>query len=154
MTDSESARLLAEKFIDFQPRTSAEVRRKLTRAGYEEDVIEKVIADLERAELLDDSRFSAEWVESRSRRKGLGKVRLAAELRQKGVEKAMVDEAVAEIDPESELRIAISLARKRVSPGDSSDPAVKRKLAAYLQRRGYNWEIIQQVFGELFANEG
>src|SRR5690242_13365697 len=146
MAPLESARLLAEKYIDFQPRTSAEVRRKLVRAGYEEEVVESVVADLQRAELLDDSRFSADWVESRSRRKGLGKMRLAAELRQKGVDKAQVDEAVAEIDPEAELKAAISLARKRVSSGELRDPAAKRKLAAYLQRRGYNWEIIQQVF--------
>ena len=154
MTPLESARLLAEKYIDFQPRTAAEVRRKLARAGYEEDVVETVVADLERAELLDDSRFSADWVESRSRRKGLGKIRLAAELRQKGVDRKQIDEATSELDPAAELKSALALVRKRVSPGDSADPSAKRKLAAYLQRRGYNWEIIQQVFSELFANEG
>jgi regulatory protein len=153
MTALESARLLAENYIDHQRRTSAEVRRRLTKSGFEEDVVEAVVADLERAGLLDDSKFSADWVESRSRRKGFGKLRLASELRQKGVDKSNVDEAVAEIDPDMELQAAISLARKRVSPTDSGDPAVKRRLAGYLQRRGYNWEIIQQVFTEVFANE-
>src|SRR5262245_18968980 len=128
MSPLESARLLAEKFIDDQTRTSAEVRRKLARAGYEEDVIESVVSDLERAELLDDSRFSADWVESRSRHKGFGKLRLAAELRQKGIDKKVVDEATAEIDPDSEAKAALSLAQKRLSDAKSTDPAAKRKL--------------------------
>jgi regulatory protein len=153
MTPVESARFVAENYIDYQPRTSAEVRRRLAKSGYEEEVVETVVADLENAGLLDDSKFSADWVESRSRRKGFGKLRLASELRQKGVDKSQVDKAVAEIDPEAELQAAISLARRRVSPADSGDPAAKRRLAGYLQRRGYNWEIIQQVFAEVFANE-
>src|ERR1044071_5115614 len=128
MTPLESARLIAEKYIDFQPRTSAEVRRKLARAGFEEDVVESVMSDLERAELLDDSRFSADWVESRSRRKGFGKMRLAAELRQKGVDKKQIEEATSEIDPEAEVKAALSLAQKRILPQDYTDPAARRKL--------------------------
>ena len=64
-----------------------------------------------------------------------------------------MDEAVAEIDADAELQAAIDLARRRVSPELFTDPAAKRRLAGYLQRRGYNWEIIQQVFAQVFANE-
>jgi regulatory protein len=153
MSDLDSARLLAENYIDYQPRTSAEVRRRLAKSGFAEAVVEAVVSDLERAGLLDDSRFSAEWVESRSRKKGLGKLRLAAELRQKGVGRDQIEAAVSEIDAKAELNAAVALAGKRISPGDLGDPSAKRRLAGYLQRRGYNWEIIQQVFAEVFANE-
>ncbi len=152
MTELEQARLLAERYIDYQPRTSAEVRRRLAKGGFTEEVMEQVVADLERAGLLDDSRFSADWVESRNRRKGLGRVRLAAELRQKGVSREQAEEALQDLDPETELEGALELARKRVSSYPPEDPSSKRRLAAFLQRRGYGWDTIEQVFVRLYAN--
>lgn len=157
----ESAKMLAVNYIDFAPRTVSEVRRRLAKAQYEEDVIEDVIADLLRAELLDDTKFSADWVESRSRSKRLGRTRLAAELRQKGVARDEVAQALADLDPASELAAALELARKRIPESERDElntPAeragAQRRLAGYLQRRGYKWEIIEQVFARIFANDG
>ncbi len=152
MTDLDAARLLAERYIDYQPRTSAEVRRRLARGGFVEEVVEQVVADLERAGLLDDSRFSADWIESRNRSKGIGRRRLAAELRQKGVSYEQTEEALQELDPEAEREGALQLARKRIGSADPSDPDIRRRVAAFLQRRGYGWEIIEEVFAKLLAN--
>ena len=173
-----AARRLAENYIDYQPRTSAEVRRRLGRGGFGEDIVERVVTELESAGLLDDARFSYAWVESRARRKGLGSARLAAELRTKGVAKEETESALQQLDAESEFQNALVIARKRLGTPttqrpihpttehedeieDEDEPILdtqypipeeKRRLAAYLQRRGYNWEIIQQVFAELFQN--
>ena len=156
----ESAKQLAVDYIDYAARTVAEVRRRLARAGYEQEVIDDVIADLERAELLNDEKFSGDWVESRARSKKLGRTRLAAELRQKGVSQEDADRALQDVDPNTELAAAVELARKRLRTeqiakltGRAELAAEKRRLAGYLQRRGYNWEIIEQVFAKLFAND-
>jgi regulatory protein len=179
------ARQAAERFIDYQARSSAEVRRRLGRAGFDEDVVERVVSELESAGLLDDAQFSAAWVESRARSKKIGPSRLAAELRQRGISKEDTESALEQLDPDSALQNALALARKKLgveeiggrgeaaSPerptalpaerpvsSDRSDsprtihpsPEEKRRLAAFLQRRGYNWDIIQQVFAELFQN--
>ena len=169
------ARQVAERFIDYQPRTSAEVRRRLGRAGFDEEVVERVVAELESAGLLDDSQFSADWVESRARSKKIGPSRLAAELRRKGISREDADSALEQLDSDSALQNALSLARKRLGveeqgsggegetggrgdaetperPVSHPSPEEKRRLAAFLQRRGYNWDIIQQVFAELFQN--
>ena len=114
MTEYESARIVAERYIDYQPRTTAEVRRRLARTGLDSDVVEQVISDLESAGLLDDTRFSADWVESRSRSKKYGSKRLASELRAKGVGKEQTDAALEQLDPEAELSTALALARKRL----------------------------------------
>lgn len=159
MDARESAKMLAINYIDFAPRTVAEVRRRLTKAGYAEEVVEDVIADLIRAELLDDTKFSADWVESRSRAKRLGRARLGAELRRKGVAREEVDRALGDLDPDAELAAALELARKRVSAADMEESAAaeraaeRRRLAGYLQRRGYKWEIIEQVFARMFAKD-
>ena len=161
MDDYSAARLLAERYIDYQRRTSAEVRRRLGRGGFEEDLVERVVAELEVAGLLDDAKFSVDWVESRARRKGFGASRLASELRARGISKEETESALEQLDADSELENALALARKRLGlPLDTHQaahpaactPDDKRRLAGYLQRRGYNWGIIQQVFTALFQN--
>src|SRR5438067_6533358 len=114
MEEYRSARIIAERFIDYQPRTSAETRRRLERGGFGPEVIEQIVNDLQAAGLLDDAKFSEEWVESRSRRKGLGPSRLAAELRAKGISKVETEAALEQLDPESEFQIALAIARKRL----------------------------------------
>jgi len=153
MNDYETARDVALRYLDYAPRTGAEVRRRLARDDFSEEVIGAVIADLERAGLLDDARFSRDWVESRQRRKGFGRVRLADELRRKGVDREQIDEAVDTMNEEAEFAAALALARQRLSPAQRHDTGARRRLAAYLQRRGYNWEIIEKVFAQVFAND-
>lgn len=155
---TEAAKQLALSYIEFQPRTRAEVERRLARAEFEPDVIASVLEDLERAGLVDDARFSQEWVESRARRKKFGRARLAMELRRKGVDRQQVEQAVSGMDEAAEVAAALELAAKRWSADSAeADPAergaARRRLAAYLQRRGYKWDIIEQVFARLFAKE-
>ena len=152
MCDATSARILAEKYIDYQPRTSAEVRRRLAKAGFDAEIVDSVVDDLERAGLLDDSKFSADWVESRTRTKKLGRIRLASELRARGVRREDAEGAIQSIDSETELASALALAKKKHPLDSPLDRDEKRRLTAYLQRRGFNWEIIEQVFARLLTN--
>ncbi len=152
MNDYETARQIALRYADYAPRTTAEVRRRLERAQIPAEIIETVLADLERMGMLDDDRFSRDWVESRSRRKGLGPGRLTRELREKGIAPDLAEQAARETDPESCLQAALALARRRLRAENPADPAVKRRLAALLQRRGHDWETIEKVFSVLNAN--
>lgn len=148
----ETAREIALRFIDFQPRTSREVRNRLMRAKFEEDVVDSVVADLERAGLLNDSEFSEAWVESRARSKGIGRRRLASELIKRGVDKSAIQSALETLPEEAEIQNAMQLAEKKAKSDDLTDPAARRRLAGFLQRRGYNWGIIEQVFEKMGAN--
>lgn len=152
ITNYEKALQAALTYLDYQSRTRREVERRLLRAGYEADDIEAVLHELELAGYVNDERYSSEWVESRGQRHGIGRTRLAQELMRKGVDKETTDQALSELDPETEFTQALELARKRAGVILAPDPAQKRRLAAFLQRRGYNWSIIEQVFSKLFAN--
>ena len=148
------ARLLAENYIDYAPRTRREVEKRLQRAEYDSEIIHAVLNDLENANLINDTEFSALWVENRSRSKKLGRTRLSNELRLKGVDKETVQAAVEELSVDDELTTALSLAQKKWKEGDERDTAGKRRLAGFLLRRGYNWSIIEQVFSMLSSNMG
>src|SRR5207302_1426518 len=48
---------LALRFLGYRARSRAEVRRRLGRKGYEEEIIEHVIDRLTQGGLIDDSQF-------------------------------------------------------------------------------------------------
>ena len=148
----EEARQIAVRFIDYAPRTRVEVERRLSRGKYDEELIDAVVEDLVRAGLIDDSAFSSQWIESRARSKKLGRARLATELLRKGIDRATVDEALQDLDAEQELEAATIMAQRRFEGQDLSDPATRRRAAAFLQRRGYKWHTVEQVFARIAPN--
>jgi SOS response regulatory protein OraA/RecX len=73
------------RFLEARSRSVAEVRRRLTRAGYREELVRAAIERLEELGVLDDEAFAAQWVESRDRAHPRGEHALMQELRQKGI---------------------------------------------------------------------
>jgi regulatory protein len=139
-------------YLAYRPRTEQEVRSRLRRAGHTPEVIAQVMAKLHEWRYLDDADFARRWVESRTAQKPRGKRLLQQELRQKGVAAETAREviAAAEVD---EASAAEALARKRLTSYAGNDPqAVRRKLSAYLARRGYGYDVvrgaIERVLGE------
>lgn len=152
MNDAQSARAMAEAFIAHSPRTAAEVLRRLRRAGFDDDIAARTVADLSRAGLIDDRAFARAWVESRSRSKGYGHVRLETELRRKGVDSDIIGEALELVEPEREQATARAVAIRLLGGADIADYGVRRRLAGFLHRRGYSWETIEQVMADIASN--
>lgn len=149
MVDREKALQIAYHYLDYSPRTRWEIHRKLIQSGFEKDVVEDTLNELERIDLINDRVYCERWVESRFESKGYGKVRLEAELRQRGVDKDVIHEALQKLTEEEEITKALTLASKQLSSGSSIKLDEKRKLFAFLQRRGYNTGIIEKVFSQL-----
>jgi regulatory protein len=61
-------------------RAAAELRQRLRTVGYEQNIIDTVLADLERTGLVDDAEFARMWVAERTA-VGTGRHRLQWELR-------------------------------------------------------------------------
>lgn len=121
-----------------------EIEKKLVQAHYRPAVVEMVLYKLEREGLLDDADFSRQWVEARSGKK-LGPRRIARELRMKGVSSGEIEEALEEMDEETLLEDAATLARKgfeRAKAGEDPRKTAQR-ISGMLARRGYNWDIIR-----------
>jgi len=140
----EKAKQRALGLIAYRPRTVLEVKRRLLRAGVDEDAVEEVIAALRTAGLLDDEAFSTAWVESRLEASPRSKRMIAWELRQKGVSDAVIESQLENVSDEAAgyqlaLRFVPKLA-KLVTAGER-----RNKLSAYLARRGFSYDIIQDV---------
>ena len=64
----QKAKDAAYYYLSFRARSVKEVRDKLAQKDYAAEIIEQVVADLERQQLLDDRDFARRWVEARLRR--------------------------------------------------------------------------------------
>jgi regulatory protein len=94
-------------------------------------------------------------VESRHHGRGLARRALAQELRTKGVDAALIDEAVGRLDAEQEEATARELvARKlRSTRGLDRDKRLRR-LAGLLARKGYSEGLALRVVRQALEEEG
>jgi regulatory protein len=159
ITHADEARRALEsagRLLQSRPRSSREIEQRLARSGFEDAVIVSTLAKLTRLELIDDADFARQWVESRSRSRPKGVRAIRSELAQKGVDRERIDDAVADISRDDELAlarkaIAARIGRAAIPTDASARTAVYRRMAAFLQRRGFNWETVKSVLAEHFG---
>jgi regulatory protein len=140
----------AIRLLSYRARSVEELRKKLSERGYSSRVIERVIGDFLRAGLLDDRSFAMAFARSRLSQKTMGKRLLRQEVMKKGIPGDLAEEAVEEAFGErEETDLALELGRKKrkLLKGDALQ--VKRKLSAFLYRRGFSWDVIAQVLKEV-----
>jgi regulatory protein len=137
----------ALNFLSYRPRSEAEVRRNLRKKDVEDEAVEMVIERLERADLLDDREFARYWVENRMRFKPRGTRALRHELWEKGVADSIVAEALEGLDEESAARRVAKARVRRLARLEPRD--FRRKLSAYLKRRGFPYAVIKPTVEEM-----
>lgn len=141
--DGEAKALVtAANFLGFRPRSKDEIRKRLARDEWSDEVIERVLERLETAKLLDDAQFATNWVGARERSKPRGSRLLQQELRQKGVSKEEI--AAALPDAESELQNALAALGKlerKLAPYTGRDR--EQKAIEHLMRRGFSYSTIK-----------
>ena len=135
---------VAVNLLSYRPRSVQEIRQKLAKKGYEEIVIETTIERMLDRKYLDDHAFARFWIESRNRSKPRGKRALSYELRNKGVSDAIIRELLD--DMVDEQSGAYEAAQKRIRRmRGKTQYEFKQKVGAFLQRRGFNYEAVNQA---------
>ncbi len=128
-------------------RSRLEIRQSLLRRKYDHAVIEMVLFKLEKEKLLNDEEFSAQWVQARMSK--YGPIRIARELRMKGIDRDMTGSAIQEVLTEDqELENAVLLAMKKLRTEKTDAEEIKRlqRITSFLVRRGYSWEIARKAY--------
>jgi regulatory protein len=146
------AKQRALDYLAHKPRTEAEVRRTLRQDDVPKLVIEDVIAQLYELNYLDDEAYAADYVRNRFASKKYGPDRIRRELRERGIERHIAEEAVQSLFADKDLTaVAREHAEKRWKRlADEDDPRRrKQKLYRYLRRRGFPSGIISPLLDEL-----
>lgn len=89
------ARVAAMDYLARREHSCLELTQKLLRRGIDEDAAAATVERLRAENLVSDSRYSEAYVRSRVN-KLFGPLRIRAELRQRGVDEASVESAMAE----------------------------------------------------------
>jgi regulatory protein len=145
--DLKRAKNTAYRYLTIRSRSKVEILKKLRDKEFSEPVIETVMEHLLRLGYVDDRKFACQWATSRARIREYGRHRIEQELRQKGVAKETIREALVEtIPPEDERETARTVAEKKLMTMKSLEPeARKRRLAGFLERKGFPHEIIWDI---------
>ncbi|MFE7523443.1 recombination regulator RecX [Streptomyces halstedii] len=152
---AEQARTICLRLLTGTPRTRKQLADALRKREIPDEAAEEVLSRFEDVGLIDDAAFADAWVESRHHGRGLARRALVRELRTKGVDPTVIDEAVGQLDSEQEEETARALvARKlRSTRGLDRDKRLRR-LAGMLARKGYGEGMALRVVRQALEEEG
>jgi regulatory protein len=141
----------ALRILKYRFNSAAELRRKLRSKGFERDEIEAALLRLTNEKWLDDARYAAAYVRTRTLKKK-GSLRIRRELIRAGVADDVIASAVSEnVDSEDEHARALALAERRlpILARRYAPDVVRNKLTAYLLNQGYDAALVRSILKEI-----
>ncbi len=156
ITDSELAKLKSQsdfgktldrvlRWLSTRPHSRYELAQYAYRKKIEPDSLSQIIKKLEGWGYLNDAEFARAFTASRkaSGRKSIRKIKL--ELRAKGVEQDIIDQALddGKVDDRAVLKDLIE--KKRQIPRYQED----KKIIEFLLRKGFNYQDAREVLAEV-----
>jgi len=148
-----SAYNYALNLLAARPYSTRALHRKLIQKEYEaadaEDAIRRLVAN----GLLDDARFAEQYARSKILATGASKRRLTQDLYRKGIKSDVASAAIDNVVADEEIDTAAMIervARKKLAQlGDLEPLVLRRRLFAFLARRGYDIDEIKRVVAGL-----
>ena len=148
-----SAYNYALNLLSARPYATSALRRKLIQKEYSAADADDAIRRLVDNGLLNDSKYAEQYARSKILSTGASKRRLQRDLFRKGIKGDVATNAIAavledeEIDPAA---VVERVARKKLAQLGELEPlVVRRRLFAFLARRGYDVDEIKSVVGRL-----
>lgn len=152
-----SAKNAALRFLSHRARSEREVRDKLREKEFSDEEISKTLDELRALGLLDDAAFARSFIRHQLALRPKGKLALMRQLLMLGVQKNVIEEAFSEVfqqtSQEDAARVAATKFLKKSRLSRANSALVKQKLAAFLGRRGFTWDVITTVTKELMGEK-
>jgi len=142
--DAETARMAAVALLARRDFARRELREKLTTQGFDEDTVIGLIEALTREGTLDDGRYAQNYVAYHAGR-GQGPMRIAAELRRRGLAGELIDAALASGPDWSALARKVCRGKFGLQP--PANWTQRARQARFLQYRGFSSDHIRAATG-------
>jgi regulatory protein len=149
--DTEGAFRTALRALERRSFARVDLGRRLVRKGHPAAAVDTALDRLAANGLLDDAAFAVNYAEVRSSR-GRGPARVRRDLGAMGVSREAIDRAMAVVWPPEvdNGQRALELARSRAGRlAKLPRVAQRRRLLAFLARRGYTGEIAHKAVSQL-----
>ncbi|MBN2414410.1 regulatory protein RecX [bacterium] len=148
------ARTDALSLISYRMRSVRELQDRLQQKKYSPELIDRTVGRLLQVGLLDDRKFADAFVHSRLIQRPAARRVLEQELRGKGISPGIAADALAEQYPEEkEAVIARDLAARKSRQLRGDPVKAAKRLADYLLRRGFGWDLIRPLLDEFITGE-
>jgi regulatory protein len=154
LADLEGAHRAALRALARRAHARHDLRRRLLQKQHPPAAVDGALARLAGQGLLDDARFARDYAGAKATRGGgRGSARLIRDLLAQGVERHVVEEAVraaladAGVDESTAVRAVAEKRAKQLSGLPA--PVRKRRLAAFLARRGFQGPEVRAVLEAL-----
>jgi regulatory protein len=151
LTRAEQAKKFALKLLALQPRSEAEVRAKLKKKGFSQEIIKNLLEELKHLNYLNDYQFAEDFIEKTLRRKPVSKRFLTMKLQAKDVSPEVINQVLErKFSSLDETELALKLVETK-----NFTSKEKRKVYYLLHRYGFSEEVISEVFQKIgFGDEG
>lgn len=135
------------KFVALRPRSEKEVRDWMRKYKVHSSLHNELFSRLKRIDLLNDKRFALWWVDQRQTFRPKSKRVLQQELKLKGIDEKIIDEVLQESRIDDVAAAKRLLRKKKYLWEKLPNLEARKKKAAFLQRKGFDWEVIRKVLG-------
>lgn len=139
----------ALNLLAFRARSSAELARTLVRKGEPKALVDRAVERLLEQGLLDDAAFAQSFTRAKVLGAQQSKRRVQQDLARRGVARTVSDVAIATVFEEEgvdQRAVVEQAARKKLRSLTKLEPIVRRRrLYAFLARRGYDGEDIRRA---------
>jgi regulatory protein len=152
LADIEAASRAAERALARRPRARRDLQRRLLQKQHPPEAVTAALDRLVDRGVLDDRRFAEHFVSVHGAR-GRGPVRLLRDLGRQGVDRETAEQAVRDgaafegLDSAEAVRRVAS--RRAGQLGGLPVEVARRRLLAYLARRGYRGAVVRSLVEEL-----
>ena len=144
------AKAKAMAYCAYQERSRQQVRDKLAEWGQEPDAIERMLAELEQENFLNEERFARAYAGGKFRLKRWGRYKILQGLKLHRISEALQKKALTEIEPEDYWESLLYLLEKKSKSTLDKDPFNKKnKLARYAISKGYEQDLVWDALKEL-----
>ncbi len=133
----------AIRYLGYRPRSESEIRQRLLKRGFDSEGTEKALARLKEQGLVDDAAFARFWKDNRESFSPRSRRLTRLELRRKGLPGDIIESVISEID-ESDSAYRAAMGKARHLPLTDYQ-LFRRRLGAYLGRRGFDYDIINET---------
>ncbi|WP_427339384.1 regulatory protein RecX [Caloranaerobacter sp. DY30410] len=122
------------------------LRDKLSKEGYQDEIIDNVIEILKDYKMIDDEEYAKNYVRNKINSNKYGKKRIIFELTKRKISEDIINKVISEIEDEKIYENAVYLAKKKLrSIKDKEKDKIYQKLSQHLAYKGYDYEVIRKV---------
>lgn len=152
--DIRKAYNMAITYLSRRMRSEKEIKDYLSQKEVEEPVIQEVIHKLLAQKYLNDLEFAIAYTKTQINTTDKGPDLVRMGLKEKGIDPIIIEKSLEDFSYDLQLEKAIKLSGKSIQKNSKESHRItKQKAEQLLLRKGYSYEVINNVVSEMNVDE-